>query len=78
MDLFIKNADEGFVFAVERQFNLTQFSSDFALFTITFKLFMLWCPFGLRLTTEGFIFTFWLRFVLLPWQWGLLKIGFCF
>ena len=29
-----------------------------------------------RLTTEGFILTFWLRCVLLPWQWGWLKIFF--
>ena len=26
-----------------------------------------------RSTTEGFIFTFWLRCMLLPWQWGWLK-----
>jgi len=26
-----------------------------------------------RLTTEGFILAFWLRCVLLPWQWGWLK-----
>jgi len=26
-----------------------------------------------RLTTEDFILAFWLRGVLLPWQWGWLK-----
>jgi len=26
-----------------------------------------------RLTTEGLILAFWLRCVLLPWQWGWLK-----
>ena len=26
-----------------------------------------------RLTSEGFILAFWLRRVLLPWQWGWLK-----
>jgi len=26
-----------------------------------------------RVTTEDFIFAFWLRCVLLPWQWGWLK-----
>ena len=63
----------------------TQFSSAYAKFTITFKLFMLWCPFFARgkvnyrsiysrnLTRVCAVAMASAVAMLLPWQWGWLK-----